>query len=259
MSGLQLQDEDLAFEEQFAIKASELLDKLKDKDVAGAVALIQELQRIRDESLYQEIGRLTRALHEAIKNFQIETKGASPDSEMEHASDRLAYVVEMTAKAANKTMDLVEVSMPISESISAEADELSQEWQRFLRKELKPQEFRDLTQRVAGFLENTSKSSRQLNGHLSDILLAQDFQDLTGQVINRVTDLVTDVEARLVKLVAMAGHVDQITGIEHGEIIIEKPVHDPLKGEGPQLNADEKAHVVSSQDDVDDLLSSLGF
>ena len=259
MSGLQLQDEDLAFEEHFTAKASELLERLKEKDVAGAVSLIQELQRIRDESLYQEIGRLTRALHEAIKNFQIETKSNNPNSEMEHASDRLAYVVEMTARAANKTMDLVEMSMPLSESIAAEAEELNQEWQRFLRKELKPQEFRELTHRVASFLEASGKNSRQLNSHLSDILLAQDFQDLTGQVINRVTERVTDVESRLVKLVAMAGHVDQITGIEHGEINIEKPAHDPLKGEGPQINAAKEAGVVSSQDDVDDLLSSLGF
>jgi len=78
-------------------------------------------------------------------------------------------------------------------------------------------------------------------------------------VIQRITKMVTDVESRLVNLVAMAGHVDQMTGIQHGEIEVEEEEDDPMKGVGPQVNAEEKEDVASSQDEVDDLLSSLGF
>ena len=91
--------------------------------------------------------------------------------------------------------------------------------------------------------------------------MAQDFQDLTGQVINRVTKLVAEVETRLVDLVAMAGEVDRITGITY---VAEKSPNneqesdDNIKAEGPQIDTSVEG-VVSGQDDVDDLLSSLGF
>ncbi len=264
MAALELDDSNSEFDKQFTNMAKELLENLEKKDMAGAVTVIQELQKVRDQSLYNEIGRLTRALHESIKNFRLETANAeSPeggDSELEQASHRLSYVVDMTAKAANKTMDKVEESMPISENIAAEASEISQEWKRFLRKELKPDEFRELVKRVSNFLDQTDQGTKQLNANLSEILLAQDFQDLTGQVINRVTSLVVDVEKRLVNLVAMAGQVDQMTGIQHGEIksdMAEK--FNEERGEGPQMKAEEREDVVAGQDDVDDLLSSLGF
>jgi len=108
------------------------------------------------------------------------------------------------------------------------------------------------------FLDKLSKQSDKVYRNLSDILLAQDFQDLTGQVIKRVTGLVQEVEENLVSLVAMAGKVDQITGTVH-EGLEKEQQEDIERGEGPQMHAEERVDVVSSQDDVDDLLSSLGF
>lgn len=246
------------FEQRFSEKAQELFERLEKNDLGGAVAVIQDLQKVRDESLYQEIGRLTRALHESIKNFKLDAQqGAASD--IDEANEGLAYVVEMTDKAANKTMDKVEESLPISDGIAQESDELHQEWQRFLKREMTPAEFRELAKRIDTFLQGTSKNTQKLNTNLNEILLAQDFQDLTGQVIQRITTMVTDVEARLVNLVAMAGHVDRMTGIEHGEFEAHEEEQNPDKGVGPQINADEKEDVAASQDDVDDLLSSLGF
>ena len=247
------------FAKLFSEKANELMGRLENNDLAGAVGLIQDLQKVRDENLYQEIGQLTRALHESIKNFKINGNAPGAGSDIDEAHEGLQYVVEMTAKAANKTMDKVDESMPLSEAISTEAADIQQEWNRFLNKDLSAAEFRDLTKRISTFLENTEHNTRKLNGNLSDILLAQDFQDLTGQVIQRITAMVTDVESRLVNLVAMAGHVDQMTGIKHKEIEVPDEEHDPNKGVGPQLNAEDKEDVASGQDDVDDLLSSLGF
>lgn len=259
MAALELDGSDSEFEKQFSDKAKELMERLENNDVAGAVGLIQDLQRVRDESLYQEIGRLTRALHESIKNFRLDGNVQGAGSDIDEANEGLNYVVEMTAKAANTTMDKVEDSMPLSEAIAAESAEISEQWQRFLKKEMAPAEFRDLTKRISEFLESTQKHTSGINSNLNDILLAQDFQDLTGQVIQRITKMVTDVESRLVNLVAMAGHVDQMTGIQHGEIEVEEEEDDPMKGVGPQVNAEEKEDVASSQDEVDDLLSSLGF
>ncbi|MGR6873230.1 protein phosphatase CheZ [Pseudomonas sp. HK3] len=259
MADADIKNSNNEFAKLFSEKANELMGRLENNDLAGAVGLIQDLQQVRDENLYQEIGQLTRALHESIKNFKLDGDSKGAGSEIDGAHEGLQYVVEMTAKAANKTMDKVDESMPLSEAIASEASEIHQEWNRFLNKDLSADEFRELTKRINTFLENTDKNTRKLNGNLSDILLAQDFQDLTGQVIQRITTMVTDVEARLVNLVAMAGHVDQMTGIKHSVVDTPDEIDDPNKGVGPQLNAEDNEDVASDQDDVDDLLSSLGF
>lgn len=259
MADADIKDSNNEFAKLFSEKAKELMGRLESNDLTGAVGLIQDLQKVRDENLYQEIGQLTRALHESIKNFKLDGNSQGAGSDIDGAHEGLQYVVDMTAKAANKTMDKVDESMPLSEAISSEAADIQQEWNRFLNKDLSAEEFRELTKRISNFLENTEKNTRKLNGNLSDILLAQDFQDLTGQVIQRITSMVTDVESRLVNLVAMAGHVDQMTGIKHAVVDVPEEEHDPTKGLGPQLNAEDDEDVASGQDDVDDLLSSLGF
>ena len=93
---------------------------------------------------------------------------------------------------------------------------------------------------------------------MTEILMAQDFQDLTGQVINKVTGLVKEVEASLVDLVFMASQVEAITGIVTKGVEKETAADKDMKGHGPQIDK-AKEDVMASQDDVDDLLSSLGF
>ena len=249
------------FEEQLKSQASELKELVDSGDISAALKVVSELNATRDQSLYQEVGRLTRTLHESIRNFQIDTARSEDQEELskiDDATDRLSYVVDMTNKAANKTLDLVEESMPIASEMKQEADILKGDWTKLRRREMKPEEFRQLYKRMDLFLDKLSHQSDQVYRNLSDILLAQDFQDLTGQVIKRVTGLVQEVEENLVSLVAMAGKVDQITGTVH-EGLEQEQESSIERGEGPQMNAEERVDVVSSQDDVDDLLSSLGF
>ncbi|MNY45019.1 chemotaxis regulator CheZ [compost metagenome] len=159
-------------------------------------------------------------------------------------------------------MDLVEKSTPVLNELSAEAKALSVDWQRFMRREVAVEEFRELAQRVDGFLARSEQSSCAVADNLQGILLAQDYQDLTGQVIKRVTQMVTEVEGNLLKLVLMASQVDRFAGIEHDreQLRAEKDREKhAARGEGPQIHADKREDVVSGQDDVDDLLSSLGF
>src|SRR5690606_28462837 len=114
---------------------------------------------------------------------------------------------------------------------------------------------RELAKRVELFLANSERDSGKLSGHLNDILLAQDYQDLTGQVIKRVTQLVTDVESNLLKLMLMATQVDRYAGIEHDQEALraeKQQEKNPSQGEGPQIHADKLDDVASSQDDVDD-------
>ncbi|MFC7293965.1 protein phosphatase CheZ [Marinobacter aromaticivorans] len=245
--------------EKLRHQAAELTQCVESGDYAGAMNLINELNEVRDQSLYREVGRLTRTLHEAIRNFQIDPR--SPEQKevlslMTDASDRLAYVVQMTSQAANRTMDLVEESMPVAHTVRDNATSLRQEWQRLGRREMQPAEFRELYGRIDAFFQSVSKDADRVYNNLSEILLAQDFQDLTGQVIQRVTALVKEVEEQMLSLVVMASHVDQLTGtvhrLEHEEVSAEQ-------GVGPQMKTEEREDVVSGQNDVDDLLSSLGF
>lgn len=240
--------------------AENMLLEIEKGDISGAVALVGELNEVRDRALYNEIGRLTRALHEAIKNLHVDG-GTGASSEIANATDKLTYVLEMTDKSANRTMDLVDESMLVVNELHQQADTLSAQWKRFLKKEIKPDEFRQLSKDVGQYLQHSAKSTERLKGQLNDIVLAQDFQDLTGQVIHKVAALVRDVELRLVQLVMMAGQVDKITGITHNveqEQLSSEIERNDIVAEGPQINKNSE-NVVASQDDVDDLLSSLGF
>ncbi|WP_442108941.1 protein phosphatase CheZ [Pseudomonas sp. NUPR-001] len=252
------------FESTLKKHAHELVDSLERGKFGDAVQLIHQLNQTRDRGLYQEVGKLTRELHSAIVSFQIDPQmpQAEEVSQITDATERLSYVVKLTEGAANRTMDLVEESTPVLHELSDEARDLRTDWQRFLRREVAAPEFRELMHRIDRFLERSEEGSRKVAGHLNDILLAQDYQDLTGQVIKRVTALVTEVESNLLKLVLMASQVDRFAGIEHDhqQLRAEKDQEKhPTRGEGPQIHADKREDVVSGQDDVDDLLSSLGF
>ena len=238
--------------------AENMLEQLEQGDLGKAVALVNDLNQLRDRTLYNEIGRLTRALHESIKNLNVDTVGAASD--ITETTDKLTYVLEMTDKSANRTMDIADAGGPLAGAMGDRAAELSARWKRFMKREMNTSEFRELSRDIDEYLSSSVKDSSEIKKQFSEIVLAQDFQDLTGQVIHKVINLIRDVEGRLVTLVSMAGQVDQITGINH-EFEQSTPAPDSgpdINPEGPQT--DSKADgVVSSQDDVDDLLSSLGF
>lgn len=250
------------FEHSLKDNARQLVEHLEQGQFGEAILVIHEINQARDHGLYHEVGKLTRALHNAIVNFQIDTSHALGESgevsKISDASDRLDYVVRLTDKAANRTMDLVESSAPVVAELGQAAATLRADWQRLQRREMAADEFRDLYKRIGEFLDKTEQSSSHVSAQLNDILIAQDYQDLTGQVIKRVTALVHDVEESLVNLVRMAGQVDRLTGNHHAQSA-EATKKSQDKGEGPQIHADKREDVVSGQDEVDDLLSSLGF
>lgn len=243
-------------------RAESLVDKLESGDFPGATEVIRNINEMRDRSIYHEVGKLTRALHEAIVNFDIDPVKAGIDdagmSQMANAQERLDYVINLTEKAADKTMDLVEQGIPVASRLGDEARSLHSDWQRLIRREMKPEEFRELYHRIDRFLGSASRDSAALSEQFNGILMAQDFQDLSGQVIRRVITLVQEVEERLVDLMRMAGQVEELTGVMR---VVERAsgAATNTAPEGPQIKAEERADVVSGQDEVDDLLSSLGF
>jgi chemotaxis protein CheZ len=233
-------------------KARHLLQCLESGDLKSAREAIDGLTQLREANLFHEVGKLTRQLHEALANFQLDSKITGlAAQDIPDAKDRLNYVIETTENAANKTMDSVEECLPLSDSIKSQADQLLADWKRLYRRELKPGEFRELAGRVEQFLEQVSSDSTLLSQKLQDVLLAQDYQDLTGQVIRRVITLVQEVEDNLVALIKMFGGTEEYKKAQSEKVR-------PKGVEGPAIDKNRE-DVLTNQDDVDDLLSSLGF
>lgn len=244
-----------------------LTEKLQGNEFEEASQLIQDIMHSRDRHIFQTVGKLTRGLHDAIVNFHVDADLSKEppkieDSDIHDASSRLSYVIDLTQKAAERTMDKVDEAAPIAANLGQEAKNLREEWGRLRRREMSADEFRHLYDRMDTFLQQMDVGTDQLNKSLQDIVLEQGFQDLTGQVLKRVIGLIDDVEKDLVSLVRMAAQVEQITGLAHPEEdaheleeLAEQRKH---QAEGPQIDK-TRENVVSGQDEVDDLLSSLGF
>lgn len=254
--------EDVDFVVELQGCSQQLIEALQDKQFAQASDIIQNLYRVRDRHIYNSIGHLTRSLHEAIVNFNIDAEISGVRADLQEydirdASDRLHYVIDMTQAAADRTMDRVESAAPIAAELGAEANALQHEWQRLRRREMTKEEFAHLYGRIDRFLHHMGQGADEINQSLQSIILEQGFQDLTGQVLRKVIGLITDVEAELVNLVRIAGQVDKLAGIKHEQPIGKRK--DNVSAEGPQIHAQQRTDVVNGQDDVDDLLSSLGF
>lgn len=244
-----------------------LTEKLQSDQFEDASVLIQSMVQTRDQHMFQSVGKLTRGLHNAIVNFHVDAdlSKAPPkisDSDIHDASSRLNYVIQLTQNAADKTMDMVDEAAPIAANLGQEARVLREEWARLKRREMSPDEFRSLYDRMNDFLDQIETGTERLSTSLQNIVLEQGFQDLTGQVLKRVIGLIGDVEKDLVQLVLLAGHVEKVAGLasreedqEEIEALIKKRKHE---AEGPQINK-ARDNVVAGQDEVDDLLSSLGF
>ena len=228
--------------------AKELVVQLEAGNETEARRITSELSNGSGGELFQEVGRLTRELHEAINEFLLDPRiNEMAQVDIPDASERLTYVISMTEKSANTTLNAVEAGLPLADEIGTRSGAIAEQWERFCKRELSVDDFRQLSRELSGFLETAQRCSQQLNGHLTDVLMAQDFQDLTGQIIRQVITLVHDVEDKLVQLVRISGHK------------LPEKQKDMNKLEGPVIPGVDQGNTVSGQDDVDDLLSSLGF
>ncbi|MCL9781831.1 protein phosphatase CheZ [Vibrio sp. S4M6] len=229
----------------------ELLENEKQKEADSFVTEIYEGSV--SSPMLQEIGTLTRDLHESLKQFSLDDRmNEIANDEIPDARDRLQYVIDKTEKAANKTMDAVDRCMPIADNLHEGLLKVRPQWNQLMKGRIELAEFKALCHRIDGLLGQVEGDSSELRGQLTEILMAQDFQDLTGQIISRVITLVNEVEGRLVEILTVFGasQLEESAG---------KKQKSSIDAEGPILNPQERADAVSSQDEVDDLLSSLGF
>lgn len=231
-------------------RARQLVEHLESGNVDAATGVLDELTLLRESELFKEVGKLTRQVHDALVNFEFdETVQSLASCDISDAKERLNYVITMTSQSANRTLNAVEEAFPPCERMAEEACRLNEEWQRFMRREMNVDDFRLISRDIGAFLADTEQSVSRLKDNLNEVLMAQEFQDLTGQIINRVIRLVEDVESGLVRLIRITGSAKAQSTSESQEDYLA----------GPQVPTIMSSSAVNSQDEVDDLLSSLGF
>ena len=237
-------------------EAKQLVTFLEEGDTDSANALLDAVTMKESVELFAEVGKLTRQLHDSLNNFQLDERIAGlANEDIPDAQTRLTYVIEETEKAANTTMDAVEQSMSIVETMKGQLDNLMPEWKKLMNREIELDEFKSMCLDLDKHLESSVADADKMMGLLTEVLMAQGYQDLTGQVIRRVIELVKEVEDSLVHMLTVFGGAEVTKATKTSQPKVEKAI----VAEGPIIDAESRDDVVSGQDDVDDLLSSLGF
>ncbi|MGN1394150.1 MAG: protein phosphatase CheZ [Succinivibrionaceae bacterium] len=237
-------------------EAKMLVECLERGSTEESDQLFLSLVHRNEQSLFQEIGKMTRDLHNELVSFQIDSRLQDiAETEIPDATERLRYIITMTDKAANRTMDAVEMCMPLADELSNSISDIKPLWDSLMHNEIDKQDFVLLCHKLNGLILKSKDDSSTLSSQLTEILMAQDFQDLTGQMINKVIKIVCEVETRLLDL--LKAFMQQGYEIKTDEEIKAEAKKAEL--EGPIVNKEGREDVVQSQDDVDDLLASLGF
>lgn len=224
-------------------------------DEANKIVESADFSKTTERLMFGQVGQLTRELHDALLNFQNDTRLIDmAGQELPDAKDRLNYVIEMTDKAANTTMDAVDCCLPIADKLIKDLEAITPSWTNLMTRNLTLGEFKTLCHSIDDLFGHSKSGAVEVKDKLTEILMAQDFQDLTGQLIKKVIDLVQDIESRLVVILTVCSDEEELKPEAE-----EKEKERDIEAEGPIMNAEERSDVVNGQDDVDDLLSSLGF
>jgi len=203
-------------------------------------ALVPEQGVIASPEVFQQIGSITRLLHDTMQQLGVMPKLQVAADGLPDARSRLNYIATKTAAAADKVLTSVDQAKLEHAQISEETRQLAAALTADPVKAV-------ATGAVFNFVADVEARTRRIDEHLTDIMMAQDFHDLTGQVVAKVVTLANELEDSLVKLLVQVVPPDQREKV------------DPNVLHGPVVNPEGRTDVVANQGEVDDLLASLGF
>jgi chemotaxis protein CheZ len=190
--------------------------------------------------VFLELGEITRLLHDTLKQLGVMPKLQEAADGLPDARSRLNYIATKTADAANKVLNSVDRAKAeqasIAEATRAMAEAITADPVKAVA-----------SGAVLNFVQDVEARTGRVDAHLTDIMMAQDFHDLTGQVVAKVVTLAGDLEDSLVKLLVKVIPADQVHKVK-SEML-----------NGPVVNPEGRSDVVANQGEVDDLLASLGF
>ncbi|MDR2030796.1 MAG: protein phosphatase CheZ [Azoarcus sp.] len=200
-----------------------------------------------DDAVFHRIGRMTRRFHDTLIELGLDSALQEVADTIPDARQRLTYVAQMTEQAASRVLNATDIAKPAAERIEADASALRERWDKAFSNQLSIEEFRDLSVETHAFLGAATEGGRELNAQLLEIMMAQDFQDLTGQVIKKVVQMAQSLEAQLLEMLIEVAP-ENIRAEKAGSLL-----------NGPVVSSTGRDDVVTSQAQVDDLLESLGF
>jgi len=211
-------------------KAKALVEALEQDDQAQAQQILDELASLRESELYHQLSELTDNLHQTLDELDDQTLLMQTKHDIPDATERLEYVIRTTEEASSNTLDKAEQALQNLEKVALQEADLPPELLQALE---------------------------SAKANLTDIMLAQSFQDLTGQVLNRVIFVISSLEQSLIQLIENAGY--DYHAIPEREKSNEESFAEEMKGVGPNVTQKSKQDMVVSQDDVDSLLDDLGI
>ncbi|APR34069.1 MULTISPECIES: protein phosphatase CheZ [Paraburkholderia] len=215
------------------------------------------------DRILARIGQLTRTLRDSMRELGIDKHVERAAEAVPDARDRLKYVATMTEQAAEKVLTAIEVAKPIQEQLQQDAGKLDARWAQWYAAPLERDEVRTLMDDTHAFLGKLPDATAATNQQLLEIMLAQDFQDLTGQVIKKITEIVYVIEQQLLGVLVenIAPERREQFAATAAALVAEVSSTGSPEGllNGPQINPEGKADVMQDQSQVDDLLASLGF
>jgi len=211
---------------------------MKMEDI-GSMPAAAETLKVSPE-VFQQLGSITRLLHDTMQQLGVMPKLQVATEGLPDARSRLTYIASKTADAANKVLNLVDLAKEEHASIAEASRKMGA---LVVANPVKAV----ASGAVLNFVEDVEQRTARIDSYLTDIMMAQDFHDLTGQVVAKVVKLANDLEDSLVKLLVQVVPPDQREKV------------DPNVLNGPVVNAEGRTDVVTNQGEVDDLLASLGF
>lgn len=237
-----------------------LADALRTEDEAAFFSAVDHIVHMREPGMFKELRQLTGDLQKALERFSIESRLQDiAENEIPDARARLTHVINMTDEAAHRTLDLVEQSGPLAERTAQAAAVLIESFEKLQNRAAGGPSYDAVLQSIEGlqplvksvekFLPAARSDSELIRRNLADVLLAQGYQDLTGQIIRSVMKLVEELESALSNLARLSGDI-----VEHATM-----GESASKGQGPAVPGVTKGEIASGQTDVDALLSGLGM
>lgn len=211
------------------------------------------------DDMLSRIGQVTRILHDSLSGLGLDQIMEQVAHDIPDARDRLNYVSKMTEQAAERVLNATDIAIPLQTDLATGATKLDERWKALLANPSLKSEYDIVAGETMAYLAMTDKNTAETKALLMDIMMAQDFQDLTGQVIKKITTLAQDLEMKLVQvLIDFSPNVAKpILAAKEPEAGTKVSSNADLL-HGPQIDP-TAVDVVASQEQVDDLLDSLGF
>jgi chemotaxis protein CheZ len=235
--------------EEFGATIAMLSDALAAGDEAVFYAELDALLQRRERMLFLDLRKLTGDLQSALQRFRVDSRLVDlAEKDVPNARLHLDHVLKLTDEAAHRTLDLVEQSGPLAERTARAASDLIGQWQRFRDRKIAVEDFHCMVSDMDAFLHAAGADMSKVRANLSEVLLAQGYQDLTGQIIRGVMKLVGELEIALVDLVRLSRSSTRSRGVSD----------ETRRGFGPPIPGINSGPAVSGQQDVDALLSGLG-